>query len=54
MNESAGSVSGAAFDGIYGMDSLDLSEMYQAFDAVWPANTANPALELVCKAFAQS
>ena len=29
------------------MDSLDLAEMYQAFDAVWPANAADPALELV-------
>ena len=46
-NHGGGSVSGAAFDEIYGLDSLDLSEMYQAFDAVWPANTQAPALELV-------
>ena len=46
-NHGGGSVSGAAFDERYGNDSLDLSEMYQAFDAVWPANTDNPALELV-------
>jgi len=46
-NHGGGSVSGAAFDEIHGLDSLNLIEMYQAFDAVWPADTANPALELV-------
>lgn len=46
-NHGGGSVSGAAFDELHGLDSLDLAEMYQAFDAVWPANTADPALELV-------
>ncbi len=46
-NHGGGSVSGAAFDEIYDYDSLDLSEMYQAFDAVWPADKENPALELV-------
>ncbi|MBE5867796.1 MAG: clostripain [Lachnospiraceae bacterium] len=46
-NHGGGSVSGAAFDEIHGLDSLDLAEMYQAFDAVWPANKENPALELV-------
>ena len=46
-NHGGGSVSGAAFDEIHGLDSLDLVEMYQAFDAVWPADAANPALELV-------
>lgn len=46
-NHGGGSVSGAAFDEIYGLDSLDLVEMYQAFDSVWPANAADPALELV-------
>lgn len=46
-NHGGGSVSGAAFDEIYGFDSLDLAEMYQAFDAVWPADAENPALELV-------
>jgi len=46
-NHGGGSVSGAAFDEIHGLDSLDLGEMYQAFNAVWPANTENPALELV-------
>ena len=46
-NHGGGSVSGAAFDELYGLDSLDLAEMYQAFDAVWPADAENPALELV-------
>ena len=46
-NHGGGSVSGAAFDELFGLDSLDLSEMYQAFDAVWPANAEDPALELV-------
>ena len=46
-NHGGGSVSGAAFDELHGLDSLNLAEMYQAFDAVWPANTADPALELV-------
>ena len=46
-NHGGGSVSGAAFDEIHGLDSLDLAEMYQAFDAVWPADAENPALELV-------
>ena len=46
-NHGGGSVSGAAFDELNWFDSLDLNEMYAAFDAVWPADTANPALELV-------
>ena len=46
-NHGGGSVSGAAFDERYSLDSLNLLEMYQAFDAVWPANAENPALELV-------
>ena len=46
-NHGGGSVSGAAFDEQYGLDSLDLAEMYQAFDAVWPADAENPALELI-------
>lgn len=46
-NHGGGSVSGAAFDELYGNDSLDLAEMYQAFNEVWPADTASPALELV-------
>lgn len=46
-NHGGGSVSGAAFDELYDSDSLDLAEMYSAFNAVWPANTQSPALELV-------
>lgn len=46
-NHGGGSVGGAAFDELHEMDSLDLTEMYQAFDAVWPANKENPALELI-------
>lgn len=46
-NHGGGSVGGAAFDEIHGLDSLDLAEMYQAFDAVWPADAEHPALELV-------
>lgn len=46
-NHGGGSVSGAAFDELHGLDSLDLSEMYQAFDAVWSADAEHPALELV-------
>lgn len=46
-NHGGGSVSGAAFDEVYELDSLNLEEMYQAFDAVWPADKENPALEVV-------
>lgn len=46
-NHGGGSAAGAAFDELYGLDSLDLAEMYQAFSEVWPADAANPALELV-------
>jgi len=46
-NHGGGSVDGASFDENYGFDSLDLIEMYSAFDAVWPADTENPSLELV-------
>lgn len=46
-NHGGGSVSGAAFDELHGLESLDLAEMYQAFDAVWPADAEHPALELV-------
>ena len=46
-NHGGGSVSGAAFDELHGLDSLDLAEMYQAFDAVWPADADDPALDLV-------
>lgn len=46
-NHGGGSVSGVSFDENYGYDSLDLAELQEAFDAVWPADTENPALELI-------
>ena len=46
-NHGGGSIDGAAFDELYDMDSLNLAEMYQAFNEIWPANAENPALELV-------
>ena len=46
-NHGGGSVGGAAYDEIYGLDSLNLIEMYEAFNAVWPADASSPALELV-------
>ena len=46
-NHGGGSVGGAAFDELYDLDSLNLNEMYQAFNEVWPADAENPALELV-------
>ena len=38
----AARVSGAAFDELHGYDSLDLTELYQAFNAVWPADKEQP------------
>lgn len=46
-NHGGGSVSGAAFDEIYGYDSLTLDEMYEAFSDVWTPDTDEPPLELV-------
>ncbi len=47
-NHGGGSVSGAAFDELYGNDSLSLAEMYDAFTNVWQANDqGDPPLELV-------
>ena len=46
-NHGGGSVSGAAFDELYGFDSLTLDEMYAAFISVWDASEQNPPLELV-------
>lgn len=46
-NHGGGSVTGASFDENFGYDSLDLSEMYVAFDEIWPADTENPSLELI-------
>lgn len=46
-NHGGGSVSGAAFDEIYGYDSLTLDEMYQAFSSVWTPSTEKQPLELI-------
>lgn len=46
-NHGGVSVSGAAFDEIYGYDSLTLDEMYQAFSSVWTPSTEKQPLELV-------
>ncbi len=46
-NHGGGSVSGAAFDEIYGYDSLTLDEMYQAFSSVWNPSTEKQPLELI-------
>ncbi len=46
-NHGGGSVTGAAFDEQYRFDSLNLEEMYEAFNYVWEADVDAPALELV-------
>lgn len=46
-NHGGGSVSGAAFDELYNYDSLDLSEMYEAFNRTWEPNAEDPPVELV-------
>ena len=46
-NHGGGSVSGASFDELYGMDSLTLDEMYSAFSSVWEPSAQTPPLELV-------
>ncbi len=46
-NHGGGSVTGAAFDELYGFDSLTLDEMYAAFTSVWEADVDDPPLELV-------
>lgn len=46
-NHGGGSVSGAAFDELYGGDSLTLDEMYKAFSSVWEPSADNQPLEMV-------
>jgi hypothetical protein len=46
-NHGGGSVSGAAFDELYGNDSLTLDEMYAAFSSVWEPSADNQPLELI-------
>lgn len=46
-NHGGGSVSGAAFDELYEMDSLSLSEMYQAFSESFEENPQNPPVDII-------
>ncbi|MDE7299697.1 MAG: hypothetical protein K2N94_12880 [Lachnospiraceae bacterium] len=46
-NHGGGSVSGAAFDELYGKDSLTLDEMFAAFSSVWEPSLENQPLELI-------
>lgn len=46
-NHGGGSVAGAAFDELYGNDSLTLDEMYSAFSNVWEPSADSQPLELV-------
>ncbi len=46
-NHGGGSVTGAAFDELYGFDALTLDEMHAAFNAVWQPNSTQPPLELI-------
>ena len=46
-NHGGGSVSGVAFDENYSYDSLTLSEMYEAFAAVYPLSEENPPIDVV-------
>lgn len=46
-NHGGGSVSGAAFDERYGMDSLSLGEMYQAFSETFGENPQNQPVDMI-------
>ncbi len=46
-NHGGGSVTGAAFDELYGMDSLSLGEMYQAFSEVFGEDPQNQPVDLI-------
>lgn len=46
-NHGGGSVSEASFDEIYGMDSLSLAEMYQAFSEVFGENPENQPIDII-------
>lgn len=46
-NHGGGSVSGASFDEVYGMDSLSLAEMYQAFTEVFGENHENQPIDII-------
>ncbi len=46
-NHGGGSVTGAAFDELYGMDSLSLGEMYQAFLKTYGENPENQPIDII-------
>ncbi len=46
-NHGGGSVSGVAFDELYGMDSLSLAEMYQAFSETFEENPQNQPVDII-------
>ncbi len=46
-NHGGGSVSGAAFDELYDYDSLELDELYEAFNRTWEPSAEKPPVELV-------
>jgi hypothetical protein len=46
-NHGGGSVTGAAFDELYGGDSLTLDELYAAFSGVWEVSAESQPLELI-------
>ena len=46
-NHGGGSVAGAAFDELYGMDSLSLAEMYQAFTETFGENPQNQPVDII-------
>ena len=46
-NHGGGSVAGAAFDQQFGMDSLDLAEMYDAFTSVYYEEPGNQPLDII-------
>jgi len=46
-NHGGGSVSGAAFDELYGMDSLSLAEMYQAFSETFGESPQDQPVDII-------
>lgn len=46
-NHGGGSVSGASFDELYGMDSLSLAELYQAFMEVFGENLDDQPVDII-------
>lgn len=46
-NHGGGSVAGAAFDELYGMDSLSLDEMYEAFLGAFGENPGNQPIDII-------